>query len=55
MLVLLTALVVAATLGTTTAAEEIPWINEVPMGQVIPFDEDSGNEIAVELKASWGA
>ena len=55
MLVLLTALVVAATLGTTTAAEEIQWINEVPMGQVIPFDEDSGNEIAVELKASWGA
>ena len=52
MLFLLTALplVVAATLGTTTADEEIPWINEVPNGiKDIPFDEHS---FAVELKVS---
>ena len=55
MLVFLTALVVAATLGTTTAAEDIPWINVVPLREVIPFDENSGNGIALELKASWGA
>lgn len=51
MLVLLTALVVAAILGTTTADEEIPWINEVPTKTKIPFDEATQ---AVELKVKWG-
>jgi hypothetical protein len=53
MLFLLTALVVAAILGTTTADEEIqiPWINEVPTKTKIPFDEATQ---AVELKVKWG-
>lgn len=50
MLVLLTALVVAASLDTTTADEEIPWITEVLMREAIPFDED---KTAVEMKVSW--
>ena len=48
--VLLTALVVAASLDTTTADEEIPWITEVLMREAIPFDED---KTAVEMKVSW--
>ena len=51
MLVLLTALMVAASLDTTTAAdEEIPWITEILMKDAIPFDED---KTAVEMKVSW--